>query len=372
MDWAMMLVNRIRFGGWSRGLAISVALHGAVAIALLVSVPLPERDPEPDGPVIEVTLVEPPEPPESEREPKAEPQMPEPEPEPEPAPEPQQEREPASVAGPEQADVLPPPPSPAAPEGPQQSAAVPIPVLRPVFQFGESDTGPRQALDGNAGADQTARQPAEAETMQQDSGDAGSAAFEPETSEPDSAATALPEIALPEATLPGPALAAVEPEISSSGSSRETRPAPDAGQEGLQPPAELSGAPAPGNSTADEPLQEAARLFSPVLTEDPAAMVAMGSLPRELRASQLCTTELREQLRRGAPSYRPELLPAYRLDSGNVLAVADAAFRADGAWFELSFRCTVDDQALRVAGFALSVGAAIPRTEWKARGFPDM
>jgi hypothetical protein len=100
-------------------------------------------------------------------------------------------------------------------------------------------------------------------------------------------------------------------------------------------------------------------------------MSAMGDLPRELRASQLCTTELREQLRYGTPAYRPEMLPAYRLDAGNVLAVPDAAFRAEGAWYNLSFRCTVDDGALRVIGFALTVGEPIPREDWAARGFPE-
>ncbi|KGF66667.1 hypothetical protein LL06_26910, partial [Hoeflea sp. BAL378] len=69
--------------------------------------------------------------------------------------------------------------------------------------------------------------------------------------------------------------------------------------------------------------------------------------------------------------YGVELLPSYRLDAGNVLAVADAAFRADGAWYDLSFRCTVDDQAFGVVSFALKVGSAIPRDQWAARGFPE-
>ena len=54
-----------------------------------------------------------------------------------------------------------------------------------------------------------------------------------------------------------------------------------------------------------------------------------------------------------------------------MLAVPDAAFRADGAWYDLSFRCTVDDDALQVTGFAHKVGAPIPRDQWSARGFPS-
>ena len=131
-------------------------------------------------------------------------------------------------------------------------------------------------------------------------------------------------------------------------------------------------APAATAPAADNGLPGVRALSSSVNTGHAVATTAMGALPREERGSRLCTTELREQLRRAPESYRVELLPAYRLPGGgNVLNVPNAAFRAAGAWYNLNFRCTVDKDALRVTAFTYKVGAAIPRTQWRQRGFPE-
>lgn len=75
-------------------------------------------------------------------------------------------------------------------------------------------------------------------------------------------------------------------------------------------------------------------------------------------------------MRNSTPPYWPDLLPAYRLGAGSVLEVREAAFRARGQWYDLSFRCEVDADATRVLSFAFNVGDAIPRDQWRARGFP--
>lgn len=328
-----------RFGPFATGLFISLALHGVILAVLFLDPPWPERPPEPDDRAIEITLVPPPEPePEPAGEPVEETAPEEPAPEPEVAEEqapeaPEPEAEPQAPPG----EALPPPPDAIAAD------RIPIPTLRPVFEFGEADRGAAGASDGGR-VDKS--EVAEA-TGPQDA----------ETSAPDEAepSLTLPEISLPEGGLP------------ENGSG-----------EGEAIGATLADSQSPADAPAEtvspsepETLARAELLFSPDLTEDQAALAAMGDLPREVRASQLCITELREQLRYGAPPYRPELLPAYELASGNVLAVPDAAFRADGAWYDLSFRCTVDDGALRVTGFALKVGTAIPRAQWRQRGFPE-
>ena len=130
------------------------------------------------------------------------------------------------------------------------------------------------------------------------------------------------------------------------------------------------GIPLPARKPALE-LSEARTLFSQGLTDDPRARTAMEGLPRGLRGSELCTTELREQLRHATPPWSPDLLPAYQLGTGNVIVVREGAFRANRQWYDLAFRCGVDGDAMRVVSFAFSVGAAIPRNEWKSRGFPD-
>jgi hypothetical protein len=53
-----------------------------------------------------------------------------------------------------------------------------------------------------------------------------------------------------------------------------------------------------------------------------------------------------------------------------MLQVKDA-FRADGRWYDLSYRCEIDADAMKVVSFAFDVGEPIPRSEWRKRGLPD-
>ncbi|OCW57237.1 DUF930 domain-containing protein [Hoeflea olei] len=375
----MKRLSKPKLDSLGGGVILSLALHALVLGALLVSLPAPEAEPEPEEQVVEVTLVEPPEPEQATPpEPEA---APEPPPELEAAPEPPAPEPPA----PEPETTPPAPEAEAPPPAPQAEApapeSVPIPVLRPVLRFGEEDSGPKLSPDGDSAeepaatetpkdaADPEAPLPVEAVPEQPESQEPETRSAEDVPSEAPVPSLALPELALPEADLslggepePGadPAPAALP----------ETSPGPDAPEDtNAAPDAQ---APAPDAApSGDTGLAEAGELFSPNLTQDRAAMVAMGSLPREMRASQLCASELQQQLRNATPPYGLELLPTYQLRQGNVLAVDNAAFRADGAWYDLSFRCTVDDDALQVLSFAHRVGQPIPRDEWRARGFPD-
>ncbi|PWV97683.1 uncharacterized protein DUF930 [Hoeflea marina] len=427
--------TRITQGLPGRGLLISAALHGAAVLVLLVTMDPTQPESAAEPPAVEVTLVEPPppvpqaeapQPPDPAAEPDPEPTAeppaappelavaepgPEPgataaepaEPEPAPAPEPQPaaappvEPESPETEVPEPEVPEPEAPAPEAPEppaepeaaepevlepeepggaGPSDAEAAPIPVLRPVVRFGEEDSGPRLSPDGNAAedpADEAPDAPGEppadtAAAMPDPAAEpAGAEADTPEAGTEPAPTLALPEISLPEAALAGSPQSLVE-----AAESTRLQPAP-----AEPPPATETAPPEPAPNAAAstlpdaqaEPLAAAKRLFSTRISGDALAMTAAGTLPREVRASELCTTELREQLRHAGR--RPELLPAYRLASGNVLEVRDAAFRAEGSWYALQFRCTVDDAAMQVEGFALTVGAAIPRAQWKARGFPD-
>jgi hypothetical protein len=115
-------------------------------------------------------------------------------------------------------------------------------------------------------------------------------------------------------------------------------------------------------------LGEAKKLFSRSATDDALATAAMGDLPRGVRGGTLCVTELRAQLLNASPPYFPDLLPSYRLKEGTVIDVPSAAFRAEGQWQEVGFRCEVDADATKVLSFAFRVGGPIPRSEWKQRG----
>lgn len=242
----------------------------------------------------------------------------------EPPPPPADEAKPEE---PEQAKAEPPPPADEAKaEEPEQAKAGPPPsmsVLQPVFQYGEKDAGPREAPDGNSAEEGSAPPPAESDKQ-----------------EPADQPVALTAGPAGEAS---PAGAPDKPAVSGVEIVKESAPKPE----------------------------EAKRLFSQKATSNPIATTALGNVPRGVRGGRLCVTELREQLENGMPPYYPEILPSYRLGKGTVIEVRKAAFRVGGQWYDLSYRCEVDANATKVVGFAFSVGAPLPPSEWRRRGLPS-
>ena len=383
---------------------ISLVLHMLVMLVVFINLPFTLSSPEKEE-TVSVELVPPPEeqpppeqtqeqppeeakaqeaPPEeaaapAEEEPKAEEKAEAQPPEPPPAPE-DPEEPPAPPPPPEEQtppEPSPPPEPPTPEQAPEEHPAaeepaaqapsgeqggddaqrVPIPVLRPVFQFGDEGSGQRQALDGDS-VEEGAQTPDQAKSEDE------VAPARPAESDAETAQSEQPPP--PTDQLPGVDILGVgsgadgiaigalpEAEVAAVDSSDD-------------PSATASGGPQP-----DLPvLNEAKKLFSRDATDDPVAVTAMANIPRGVRADQLCLTELREQLRNGTPPYWPELLPSHRLDRGTVFEMRDSAFRAKGQWYNLNFRCEIDEKATKVVSFAFSVGAAIPRSDWKRRGLP--
>ncbi|MFN3913293.1 DUF930 domain-containing protein, partial [Hyphomonas sp.] len=138
-------------------------------------------------------------------------------------------------------------------------------------------------------------------------------------------------------------------------------------------PEAVEDAPEADEQTAEAPLvalTEATTLFSQAATDDPVAQTAMGDIPRALRATQLCETELTEQLRNASPSRDPDFIPRSPLPDGTILELPQTAFRSQGQWYDLSFRCEINGDATKVMGFAFGIGEPVPRSEWRNRGFP--
>lgn len=238
-------------------------------------------------------------------------------PEPEPEPEPEEEEE-AQAEQQEQ----PPIPEPA-PELPseaeetaedEQTAALPPQLFRPVDRFGEEDSGPLDPADGDT---------------------AGEAEAEPAPEEP----TEDPE-------------------------------APQQTVEALEAPNGVSIAVPEIEEEAPSQAETAEATPSAGDVEAPVATTAMNDIPRGIRAGELCATELRRQLLVSVPPYLPNLLPTYRLDEGTILQVRKGAFRSRNGWFNLQFRCEIDEAATRVVSFDFNVGAPVPRAEWASRGLP--
>jgi len=246
-----------------------------------------------------------------------------------PPPEPPQEAEPPLPPPPpekpeEQAEAEPPPAR-------DESAPPPPQVINPVFQFGEKDGGPREARDGNSADDGPATPEAKPEPEKEESKEAEKPQEPPaltaSKSEDPVVQPDLPEV--PEPTPP----ATEDEEVAST--------------------------------------EQAKKLFSQNDTDDVLATAAMANVPRDVRAGRLCVTELREQLRNSWPPYYPDLLPSFRLeDDTTVIDAPKAAFRVNGEWYDLSYRCEVDRNATRVTAFAFRVGDMLPPAERQRRRLP--
>ncbi|MCB1464680.1 MAG: DUF930 domain-containing protein [Nitratireductor sp.] len=316
--------ERLKFD-W--GVPASLFAHAAIAALLIFGLPQLHHDPDEAQP-INVELVPPP-------------QTEEP-------PEPKQEE-------PEQAVEEEKPPEVEAPQPPPQSETAEArekpmpPVLRPVFEFGEKDAGTPNA-EGNAARDAQAEPAAPA--------DEAGPTPEPLDEEADTtpqppAAEMTDEPALLEADAPADETVDAElPAIPDLARIPVPEPAP-------KPPARRAAQGLPGTH------------FSQSDSSGPTATTAINSTPRGLRAGELCASVLREQLRAANPPYWPDLLPAYRLDEGTQLQVRKGAFRSNGQWYDLSFRCEVDQEATRVVSFSYRVGEPIPQAQWRDRGLPS-
>ncbi|MFB9948014.1 DUF930 domain-containing protein [Rhizobium puerariae] len=364
--------------GW--GIPASILIHAVFAGALFFHLPLDFSEPQKEESV-SVEIVPPPE--------EAEQAVEKPKPEEAPKEEAKKEEPPPPEQKPEEAQKEAPPPSPQPPEeeakqqpeppppaqqeeaaqqpppGNEQGRGQPLPVLRPVFEFGEKDSGPRKSEAGNA--------PQEAATPPAETRPDGETAEQPKSSpeEPVAAETPPANPVPDDVNVPEVDVAAANPQRNDAIS--ETLP-DSTHMDIVTPPPAASATKEPSKAPVSEKpaeMTEAKTLFSQSETGDVMATTAMGNVPRGVRAGQLCATELREQLRHASPSYRPELLPAYRLPKGTVLEVKRGAFRASAQWYDLSFRCEVNEEATRVLSFAFDIGAPVPQGEWRKRGFPE-
>jgi len=364
-------VERRRTLMWA--LPASLILHALIAAFLIYGLPtFPEQPPE-EQPV-NVALVPPPEPPK-----------------PKPAP-------------------APPPPKPEAQKPPEQKVEKPAPekpstidVLKPVFQFGDKDTGPRKSLDGGSAQDNASSKDNDPKPTPKDAESKPAPAADPakpaEPAKPDEKPvtdaketepaqekpaedTSKPEAdkqeaGAPEADKQGSAaeMALATPgdegEIELPASAQAPRARPENVPKSNPAKVAKSGGGAAGEPSSKDVAEAASRaysslpgvrkLFSQGATGDVFATNSMADVPRDQRGARLCASVLEQELR-GA-SYSPQLIPSIPLKAGNVLDAPDTAFRTATTWYHLSFRCGVDTDATRVMSFAFRVGVAATSEE---------
>ncbi|PZV38280.1 DUF930 domain-containing protein [Mesorhizobium kowhaii] len=373
------------------GLPASLILHALIAALVVYNVPRPPQQPQQEQ-AVNVALVPPPD-----------------QPKPAPAPPP---KDPKAKKPPEPKVEKPPEQNVEKPQPPEKQPRKPSPieVLKPVFQFGDKDTGPRKSLDGASARDNSPspakdddskppvvpkpaeNQPAapadsdqppastkaaekpvtatkdaepaqekqatstqELDKQQADKQEAGARDAEKQT---EAAPTPLAagggdgEIELPmsaETPKPKPANAPKPgpSKVSKSGSESAKRPS--------------STAATADASRAYSGLPGVRKLNSQSATGDALATTSMSGVSRDQRAGKLCASVLQQQLLDA--SYLPVLLPFVRLKAGNILDAPDVAFRTTTGWYHLSFRCEVDTDATRVSSFAYRVGTVISAEE---------
>ncbi|WP_343044839.1 DUF930 domain-containing protein [Allomesorhizobium camelthorni] len=347
----------------------SLILH-ALIIALLVY-GLPTTPPPPqEEQAVNVSLVPPPD-------------RPKPKPAPVPSP-----REAKAEKPPERKVEKPPPPE----KQPREPS--PIEVLKPVFRFGDKDTGPRKSLDGGSAQDNSPPRagdddskpsvaPKDAEDEFTAPADAEEQADATKDAEPaqdvEKQATATQEADKHEAvahdadkqtaaalTVPAAAGSNGEIELPTSVEAPKPRPANASKPRSARRPGSTDVAVATSQGVSG--LPGVRRLYSQGATGDALATTSMDGVPRDKRAAKLCASALQQQLLDA--SYFPDLVPLVLLKAGNILDVPEAAFHTGTTWYGLSFRCEVDTDATRVLSFDFHVGPAIPRGEWARLGLP--
>lgn len=349
-------------GGLLWGLAPSLILH-ALVIALLVygSSRLPQQQPD-DG-AVNVVMVPPPE-----------------EMKPEPVPPPKE----AKLEKPPEAKVEKPPEQKVEKPSPPPS----IEVLKPVFQFGAKDSGPRKSLDGDS-AQENAASPTKTEDLTQPGvakdSESKSAAEPNLPTQEDAAgnreaAQDTAKAAIVDAGIPKPD----EQEAEANGAVAQEAVTGDEDQIEL-PMAAAAPRPRPAqvvkpasagarrSSSADvaaaapqgySNLPGVRRLNSQRATGAALAETSMAGLRRDQRVGKLCASALQRQLL--GEGYLAELLPYRLLKAGNVLDARDDTFRTRTAWYRVDFRCEVDANATRVLSFVSRTGSVVPQAEWAA------
>ncbi|MDX8491471.1 DUF930 domain-containing protein [Mesorhizobium sp. VK22B] len=382
-------------------LPASLILHALIAAFLVYSLPRPAQQSDQEQPV-NVALVPPPE---------------QPKPKPPPAPRPKEPNaekppEPKAEKPPEQKVEKPPLPEKQPPKPP------PIAVLKPVFQYGDKDTGPRKSLDGGGdrdnkplpAKDNESKPPAvpkPAENQSAAPADADQPANQSKADEkPETAATdakptqseekqaaqdadkqqaekqqAGAQTAEKQTTVaPTPLGAESDGKVELPAAAEKPKPKPVNAlkfRPAKIPKSRSRSGGTPGSTNAAvagsptySGLPGVRKLYSQGATGDALATSSMSGVPRDQRVANLCGSVLNQELRDA--SYSPKWLPSIPLKVGNVLSPPEAAFSTTTTWYRLGFRCEVDADATRVLSFSFRVGAEIPPGEWARLRLPSL
>ena len=147
--------------------------------------------------------------------------------------------------------------------------------------------------------------------------------------------------------------------------------APRNEQSAIAPSAQSSGA-QPNAMSRSGAMVRATELFSAgVLAENGSRQVreTLPLLAKADRVMQLCNIEAVEQICRSQSELQPDYVVADAMTEAELhnssLDAEGGAFRSEGRWYRLKYRCTVTANLAAVASFEFLVGEAIPKREWR-------
>ncbi|TLX14085.1 DUF930 domain-containing protein [Rhizobium sp. MHM7A] len=327
------------------GIGASVLLHVPVVALLIFGLPKIEPKP-PEDESVKVELVPPPE------EKKPEEKKPEEKPQ-EPTP-------------PQEVKKAPPPPPPPPSPQPKEAAELqpevrkPLPATRPVFEFGDEDTGPKKSSTGSSsqGKPNAAPVPPPSEPTPTQPEPAENAAEKPASIQQPSGNPVPKDVNLPE-------VAAVDTHPERDAPVAATTEEAQTNFE-MEGPSETKKPTQQEDEARREQLPQAKTLFSRSITDDPVARTAIGNMSRGQRMDELCRTELGQQLEHESPKYRGAGLPSYKFTNETVVEVRQRGrfVSGSGRWYRIQFRCEVNADATKVLAFFYKVGDLIPRSQY--------
>jgi hypothetical protein len=119
----------------------------------------------------------------------------------------------------------------------------------------------------------------------------------------------------------------------------------------------------------------AKQLRSALVLQDPRSAQARAALETVTgldRREQLCALEAMEQVGVHSQGLRPDRLVPYALKTtvqrGLELYAPAGALRSQGNWYELAYRCLLNEAGDRVMDFQFVLGPPVPETLWDDHG----
>jgi hypothetical protein len=127
------------------------------------------------------------------------------------------------------------------------------------------------------------------------------------------------------------------------------------------------------------PMIRPARLLSAEALADPRSREGRETLRHlvgDERVIQLCDLEAISQVHAWNNNLQPDRLVAYAMTdtrvSGKSVQADGAAFRSNGRWYNMRFRCEVTLDRKSVTSFEFVVGDPIPQSEWLVHNLPPV